>query len=106
MKEKKLSPLKEISKKLKIKDSQLKKWIKVFKVGTKKKGKVYFDEREIAKIKAIKELLKEGYPQKSIQKNLLKKMKEKENERKIKQSLKFLNTLYKELLEIKNILEK
>ncbi|MEO0089158.1 MAG: MerR family transcriptional regulator [candidate division WOR-3 bacterium] len=105
MKEKKLFPLKEVSKKLKIKDSQLKKWAKIFKVGIKKKGRIYFDEKEEAKIKAIKELLKEGYSKKSIQKNLFKKMKEREKERKTKQALRFLNSLYKELWEIKNILE-
>ncbi len=98
--------LKEISEKLKIKDSQLKKWVKIFKIGKKEKGKIYFDEKEVSKIKVIKELFKEGFRQRDIQKNLLKKMKEKENERKIKQSLKFLRSLYKELLEIKDILEK
>lgn len=98
--------LKEISKKLKVKDSQLKKWVKVFKIGKKEKGRIYFDEKELEKIKVIKELFEEGYHQKSIQKNLSKKMKEKERERKIRGFLKFLNTLYKELLEIKNILEK
>lgn len=106
MKEKKLYSLKEVSKKLKIKDSQIRKWVKIFKVGIREKKKIYFDEKELAKMKAIKELFKEGYHEKGIQKNLLRKIKEKEEKRKIKQSLKFLKTLYKELLEIKNILEK
>ena len=37
---------------------------------------------------------------------LSKKIREKKKEKKVKLSLKFLNTLYKELLEIKEILEK
>ncbi|MEO0087420.1 MAG: MerR family transcriptional regulator [candidate division WOR-3 bacterium] len=106
MKEKKLYPLSEVSKKLKIEESKLRKWTKIFKVGKKIKKKIYFDEKELAKIKVIKELFKEGYSQKSIQNNLSKKIREKKKEKKVKLSLKFLNTLYKELLEIKEILEK
>lgn len=103
--EKKLYSLTKVSKKLKIKDALLRKWVKIFKVGRKIKKKIYFDEKEVGKIKVIKDLFKEGYSQKGVQTNLSKKIKEKKTERKRKLSLKFLNILYKELLEIKNILE-
>uniref|UniRef100_A0A7V3ZW47 MerR family transcriptional regulator n=1 Tax=candidate division WOR-3 bacterium TaxID=2052148 RepID=A0A7V3ZW47_UNCW3 len=106
MKEKKLYSLAEVSKKLKIKNDLLRKWAKIFEVGRKIKKKIYFNEKEMEKIKVIKDLFKEGYSKKAIQTNLSKKIREKKSERKRKLSLKFLNTLYKELLEIKDILEK
>ncbi|MCS7249831.1 MAG: helix-turn-helix domain-containing protein [candidate division WOR-3 bacterium] len=105
MKEKKLYSLKEVSNRLKIDENKLRKWAKVFKVGKRIKKKIFFDEKGMEKIKMIKKLFKEGYSQKSIQNNLSKKIREKRKERKIKLSLRFLNTLYKELLEIKEILE-
>lgn len=105
MKEKKLYSLGEVSKKLNIKEEKLRKWTRVFKVGKKIKRKIYFDEEAMEKLKMIKQLFKEGYSPKSIQNNLSRKIREKKKERKIRLSLRFLNTLYKELLEIKKILE-